>query len=66
MQVVGKMRNGGVATARGRGQGTRHVVADGLHRRHRLVTRHTHHAHAHVGVRVPVGQVLRLEVKGRG
>ncbi len=64
MQVVGKVRNGGVAAARGRGQGTRHVMTDGLHRRHRIVPRHAHHAHAHVGVGVPVGQVLRLEVKG--
>ena len=48
------MRNRRVATARRSGQ----RVADWLHR---LVARHAHHAH--VGVRVPVGQVLRLEVE---
>jgi len=57
VEVVRKVRNGRMAAARRSWQS----VADRLHR---LVAGHAHHAH--VRVRVPVGEVLRLEVERPG
>ena len=48
-----------MAAAGRRGESAGHVMADWFHR---FVPRHAHHAH--VRVRVPVSQMLRLEVEG--